>query len=238
MGPETLLSASELRVDARPHERRLGGNTPHVSTGSDGTRPGIPGVALAPLAPLVAAVSEGILLDRFIEPCDTKAWVVLALALGAIGTLVVRRGVISSLALVGAFLALGAGWHHYRWSDLDPDDLSRALTEKPQPVWARGVVREALGVRQSTGFRFGQEPGDQVTTRFVLDLAAVSDRGRWRRVSGRAMVTVTGDKSDIRAGHAVEAAGQIARIARPFNPGEFDYATYLRALGIRLRPQR
>ncbi len=139
------------------------------------------------------------------------------------------------LRLLGAFLAIGAGWHHYRWSDLDPDDLAWVLTESPKPVWARGVVREALGLRQSAGFGFGSAPADKLTTRFVLDLTAVTDDGRWRRAAGRAMVTVTGDRSEVRAGQAVETAGQIARIAQPLNPGEFDYATFLRAAGVRLR---
>jgi competence protein ComEC len=180
-------------------------------------------------------VSVGIAVDRFVEPFDASAWAILVLAFAAIAVFTVRRGLISSLALAGAFLAIGAGWHHYRWSELDPDDLAWGLTESPKPVWARGVVREALGLRHSEGFGFRSVPADQVTTRFVLDIAAVADLGQWRRASGRATVTVTGDRSDVRAGQAVEAAGRIARIARPLNPGEFDYATFLRSQGIRLR---
>jgi len=235
VGPDTLLSVSELRVEAKPHEGRPGGNPRHASSDRARPRPGAPSVFLAPLAPLVAAVSAGIVVDRFIEPCDASAWAILVLVFGTIAALSVRRGLISSLALVGAFLAIGAGWHHYRWSELDPDDLAWGVTENPKPVWARGVVREALGLRHSAGFGFGSAPADQVTTRFVLDLAAVTDDGRWRRASGRAMVTVTGDRSEVRAGQAVETAGQIARIAGPLNPGEFDYATFLRGQGIRLR---
>ncbi len=235
MGPLTLLPVSELLVEARPHKARPGGNTRHAC--SDGPKPdsGTRRVAIAPLAPLVAAVSAGIVVDRFIEPCGTLAWAIVGLSFGAIAALSLRRGLISSLAIAGAFLAIGAGWHHYRWSDLDPDDLAWVLTESPKPVWARGVVREALGLRRSAGFGFGSAPADQVTTRFVLDLTAVTDDGRWRRAGGRAMVTVTGDRSEVRAGQAVETAGQIARITGPTNPGEFDYATFQRAAGIRLR---
>ncbi|MGO9465078.1 MAG: ComEC/Rec2 family competence protein [Isosphaeraceae bacterium] len=235
MGPDTLLSVSELRVEARPHEGRAGGHTHHAPSVRAIPRPGARRVAIAPLAPLVAAVATGIVFDRFREPCDTSAWAILGLAFGAIAALSVRRELISSLALLGAFLAIGAGWHHYRWSDLDPDDLVWVLTESPKPVWARGVVREALGLRHSAGFGFGSAPAERVTTRFVLDLTAVTDDGRWRRATGRAMVTVTGDRSEVRAGQAIETAGQIARIARPLNPGEFDYATFLRAAGTRLR---
>ena len=74
-----------------------------------------------------------------------------------------------------------------------------------------------------------------MTTRFVLDLNSISDGQRWHDASGRAIVLVMGEKPEIRAGQAVEAAGQIATIAPPLNPGEFDYRAFLQAQGIRLR---
>jgi competence protein ComEC len=48
-------------------------------------------------------------------------------------------------------------------------------------------------------------------------------------------VFVAGDRTNVRAGQGVEAAGQLARVARPLNPGEFDYRAFLQAQGIRLR---
>jgi competence protein ComEC len=235
VGPDTLLAVSQLRVEARPLQRPSELNARHrpsvqANIGATARR-----LKVAPLAPLVAVVSAGIIVDRFIEPLDTSAWLSLVLAFAAIALVSVRRRLISYLALLGAFLAVGAGWHHYRWSALESDDLVWGISESPKPAWVRGIVREALGLRHSEGFGFAKTPAENVTTRFVVDVTAVNDDGDWRRASGRAIVTVTGDRSEIRAGQAVQAAGQIARIARPLNPGEFDYATFLRAQGIRLR---
>ena len=109
-------------------------------------------------------------------------------------------------------------------------------TETPRPAWVRGVVSEARGLRhQRPGFGFGTSEQEKVTTRFVLDFTDISDGQSWHKASGRAIVVVTGDRSAIRAGQAVEAAGQIAVIAPPLNPGEFDYRGFLQAQGIRLR---
>ena len=68
-----------------------------------------------------------------------------------------------------------------------------------------------------------------------MDVTEVSDGSRWRAASGRVIVIVAGDRTDLHAGQPVEAAGQLARVAGPLNPGEFDYRSFLRAQGIRLR---
>ena len=116
-----------------------------------------PAFVVAPLVPLVAAVAMGIVVDRFVEPCQTKAWLMIALACGAIAVLTVRRALISSLAVMVASCAIGGGWHHFRWSDMAPDDLAWSITETPRPAWVRGVVREALGLRKTEGFGFGTD---------------------------------------------------------------------------------
>jgi competence protein ComEC len=190
---------------------------------------------VAPLVPVFVAIAAGILVDRYVEPCGTRTWATVALACGGIAGLAIRTSALGSLVLLFALFAVGGGWHHYRWSDLAPHDLARSVSETPQPAWVRGVVREALGLRRSEGlgFRTGEEL--RVTTRFVLDLRAISDGKTWHPASGRAIVLVTGDRSEIRSGQAVEAAGQIARLAAPSNPGEFDYRAFQRAQGVRLR---
>jgi len=190
---------------------------------------------VAPLVPLVVALSVGIVLDRYVEPCRTRTWVSLALASGTVAALTVRRSLISSSALVAAFVALGGGWHHLRWADLAADDLARSVTDTPQPAWVRGVVREALPLRKSEGFGFRPGEPAQVTSRFVLDLTAISDGKHWQAASGRAMVIVTGDRHEFQAGQRVEAAGHLAGLAPPLNPGEFDYRAFMQAQGIRLR---
>jgi competence protein ComEC len=185
---------------------------------------------------LVAAVAAGILADRWIDPWQTKTWVAIALGLAVIAALAIRHTILFCITVLAALFAVGGGWHHHRWSDLAADDLAWSLTEMPRPAWVRGVVSESRGLRhRREGFGFGTSQEEQVTTRFVLDVASISDGRNWHAASGRAAVVVTGDRSEIRAGQAVEAAGQIARTAPPLNAGEFDYRAFLQAQGIRLR---
>jgi competence protein ComEC len=191
---------------------------------------------IAPLAPLVVAAAVGIVADRWLLALDTLTWVRIALAFGVIAIVTIRHTKIFCLALLAGIAAIGAGWHHHRWSDMAADDLAWSVAETPRPTWARGVVTEARGLRrQRDGFGFGASDHEKVTTRFVLDLTSISDGQIWHKASGRVMAVVMGDRSLIRAGQAVEAAGQISAIAPPLNPGEFDYRGFLRAQGIRLR---
>jgi competence protein ComEC len=211
--------------------------TPSGRIGSFAIRKGAAptNLAIVPLVPLVVALATGIVLDRYAEPLGTRSWVGLVLVLGSIAALRIRRSAFARAALFAAFVALGGGWHHYRWTDLAPDDLAQGATETPQPAWLRGVVRESLGKRLSEGFGSRRGDSPQVTTRFVLDLAGFNDGKEWHKASGRALVIVSGDRGDIQAGQPVQAAGHLARFAPPLNPGEFDYRAFMQAQGIRLR---
>ena len=190
-----------------------------------------PEVRVAPLVPLASAVAAGVVADRFGVAWSTTAWAWLALlacAVAAIGVARRRGEMAQAVALLVALGALGGGWHHLHWSDLAADDLARGVDETPRPAWVRGVLREVLG------FRPGGFPGEAGTTRAVLDLTGLNDGWRWHRVSGRASLRVEGDRTDLAAGRAIEAAGSLAKIAGPLNPGEFDTRNALRARGIRL----
>jgi len=191
-------------------------------------------LVIAPLAPLVAAAAAGIVADRWLLPAETTTWAAMALVLGMIAALTIRHTILFCMAVLAATAAVSGGWHHHRWSDRPADDVSWSVTDMPRPVWARGVVSESRGLRhQRDGF--GTSETNKVTYRFVLDLKSISDGQRWHDASGRAIVIVMGEKPEIRAGQAVEAAGQIATIPPPLNPGEFDYRAFLQAQGIRLR---
>jgi competence protein ComEC len=193
------------------------------------TRKPAPPARVAPLMPVALAAAGGVVLDRYAEPWGTFAWVVMAAAGGVIGLVMGRWGRVAAVAVLGAWGALAGAWHHHRWSDLAGDDLARVVGETPRPAWVRGVLRDVQG------FRPGSEPEMSGATRAVLEVTEVQSGGAWVAASGRAMMTVVGDRSDLRAGDAVEAAGSLALVPRPLNPGEFDYRNYLRAQGVRLR---
>ncbi len=178
-----------------------------------------------PLVPVALSVLVGIVLDRYVEPWGTSVWGLISLV-GVVAALGLRNQfVLASFGLLLAAMALGGGWHHHRWSDLSPSDLARTVGEDPRPAWVRGVLREVLGTR----------PGETPTTRVVLDVSGIQDGRRWQRASGRLQVVILGERADLEAGQWVEAAGSLAAVAGPLNPGEFDYRAYLRAQGIRLR---
>ncbi len=187
---------------------------------------------IAPLAPLAFAVASGVVADRYVGPLGTFAWSVSALALACVAALAWRLRGFGGLAIVGAFVALGGGWHHYWWSDLVPDDLARApwTSGERRPTWVRGVPVEAATFREGDG-----GPGDRGSTRTVLALTGINDGRGWRPASGKVQTWIAGDRSDLEAGRAVEAAGMLSTIEGPLNPGEVDFRPILRSRGIRLR---
>jgi competence protein ComEC len=184
---------------------------------------------VAPLVPLAMAVAAGIVADRFGGAWETTTWAALAGGSAVTAFLLRRWRWLGAVALVLAWVALGGGWHHRRWSDLPADDLARSVDERPRPAWLRGVLVDGAS------FRPGLRPESTGSTRTVLVVAAISDGQRWRRASGRVLATIAGDRTDLKAGEVVSAAGTLAAVAGPLNPGEFDYRDYLRAQGIRLR---
>ena len=190
---------------------------------------------VAPFVWMVTAMAVGIVLDRYLEPWGTQKWVGVALAFAAIAVFLARRASICVALVLAAIAAAGGGWHHFRYSDVAAGDLSLRVTEAGHPAWLRGVVREALGIRTGSGFGTGAPEGTRVSTRFLLDLTEISDGKEWRKVSGRATTIVTGDRSEIVSGQSIEAAGLLALIAPPMNPGEFDYRAFQRVEGVRLR---
>jgi competence protein ComEC len=194
-----------------------------------------PRFVASPFVCIVTAVASGIALDRFVDPWGTRKWIGLALLLISIACFLARRRSLVTAIVLASLVPIGGAWHHYRYTDVEPDNLAQGITADGRPAWVRGVVREALGVRRSQGFGFGSDDSSRASTRFVIDLTEYSDGRSWRKASGRASTIVTGDRSEILAGQSVEAAGQLALLAPPLNPGEFDYRAFERVEGIRLR---
>jgi competence protein ComEC len=188
---------------------------------------------VAPVALLVIAMAGGIAIDRHTGLIETPSWINLALAALTVSALTMRRSAVSTAAVLVSIVALGGAWHHARWNDAPADDLAWGVSETPRPAWVRGTVTELLGLRTSEGYGPGDSP--RVVTRMVVDVIAVADGRSWRSASGRVLAIVAGHRADLRAGDPVEAAGQLARVAGPLNPGEFDYRAFLRAQRIRLR---
>ncbi len=142
-----------------------------------------------------------------------------------------RRERPQRLAIVAAFVALGGGWHHHRWSDLPPDHLAWSIVEgdRPRPSWVRGVLVA------EPRFRPPESPRRDGSTRTVLEVSGIFDGARWQPASGRVALYVDGDRPDLAMGEPVEVVGALGPVSGPLNPGEFDSRAALRGDGVRLR---
>lgn len=184
----------------------------------------------APLAPVALAMGIGITVDRYLASGTTLFWVTAALAAAAVAALCGRGATgVAYAAILTAWLAVGGGWHHARWSDLAPEDVARRVSETPQPAWLRGVLLEV------PAFRPGSGRNEAGSTRTVLAVSALSDGRSWQKAGGQVLLVVAGDRTELSAGALVSAVGQLGAVPGALNPGEFDYRDYLRAQGIRAR---
>ncbi|MFO0956044.1 MAG: ComEC/Rec2 family competence protein [Isosphaeraceae bacterium] len=185
----------------------------------------------APMLVPAASMAAGIWLDRACGGPSTIAWCSLAIPSGLLAIAGVRRGAGWALAALAiAFAAFGGGWHHRRWSDLDPLDLARGDWSGGRIVLIRGVMTDV------PAYRPGSMPGDEGITRSFLAATSLGDgRGNWRPASGRLQLAVPGDRTDLAMGDPVEAAGILREVEGPLNPGEVDFRDILRAEGVRLR---
>src|SRR5262245_56997217 len=97
-------------------------------------------------------MAGGIVIDRLARPIETRSWLGLALGGLTLSALTLRRGRVSTAAVLASILALGGGWHHARWNDEPADSLAWGATDHPRPAWVRGAILEVLGLRTSEGF--------------------------------------------------------------------------------------
>ena len=114
-----------------------------------------PRFVVSPFVCIVTAVAVGIALDRFLDPWGTRKWVGLALVFIAIACFLARRRSRRDRFCSGISRPVwrrpGITIATRTWQ---PDDLALRVTEDGRPAWVRGVVREALGVRNERGIRF------------------------------------------------------------------------------------
>lgn len=184
------------------------------------------------LVPAAFAVLFGVIADRLASPATTTAWALTAAALAAFAAWRAHRNPQTARwGLILAIGALGAGWHHARWSDRRPDDLSLAFDAHPgaRPSWLRGVLVAVPEWSPTEGIDLDGR------TRTVLDATHASDGNRWQPASGRVRLIIAGRRTDLRMGDPITVAGTLEAIPGPRNPGEFDLRAKLRADGIRLR---
>ncbi|MFM7057592.1 MAG: ComEC/Rec2 family competence protein [Planctomycetota bacterium] len=183
------------------------------------------------------------LLILGIRLADAFAWQpgsCLALASGCLLLAAPLRPLSATTALVllhGALLAVGASLWSVRSATQDGRDLALLLQDRPG--WTQSSVRlcgtlsciPALDtVRDSAGTSFSNS---RPRTAFLLQATELLAGTQPLPVRGLCRVWVDGDATNqVRWGDAVELIGRLSLPEGPRNPGEFDYALYLRRTGI------
>ncbi len=187
----------------------------------------------APLVPVALAATAGIVLDRYLSVPWAASLVALVVALFGWFLLRRRTGGLRLIYLWAATAAVAALYHHHYYNSYAADDIGRFATADPQPVKLRGVLdEEPIAIRQP-----GDDPLRSIArldaTRAVLRCTAVMQRDDWQSASGCARLEITGLRPDLHVGDEVEVAGRLVEPQPAMNPGEADYAGYLRDQRIR-----
>ncbi len=197
-----------------------------VGSRSNTARP----IRYQPLVAVTCAACAGIAADRF---CPLPVWIWWSLALAAwAGWLALwrrDRGTPAGLILLGSVAATAGAWHHCGWHLFADDDLGSFARTADQPVCLEGIALQAA--------RAVPEPRPDPlrsmragpSARLPLQVVALRDGRVWRSVSGRVEVYVQGPCDAPRSGDRLRVFALLESPPPLANPGQFDYARYLRA---------
>jgi competence protein ComEC len=183
--------------------------------------------------PFALAATAGIVLDRqfALVPAFTLP---AGLAL-VIAWLICRNRTSPGLAMTYLCCAAGilvAAYHHLSLHGLGNDDIGRFVATEPVPARVRGALDTEPIIPKKPPAQVFRGFAEPESTRFVLRVSGLKDVGGWQTASGLIQVTVTGRVLGLHLGDAVEIVGRLAAPTTPGNPGEFDYAAFLRDQGI------
>lgn len=187
---------------------------------------------LAPLAYAFALAAAAIVVDRWLG-LPIVGWLI-----GSVVALAVwffaRRATFPPLrhgALLAAFACLAGGWHHANWFLFAANDLGNFAGDSPRPVVVEAV---ALG-----DCRHRPEPPSdplrtipqQEETRLRLAVKAIRNGSNFEPAAGKCELIVSGNLQGVRYGDRLRVSATLVKPDPPKNPGEFDYASFLRARG-------
>lgn len=186
----------------------------------------------APLVPVALAFTAGIVLDRFVgisTPVSASAAAALLVACAS-----VWRGPLQVAAaplLWFAIAAAGAFYHPWRVETMAPDDIRLWATSEGRPTRLRGLIDSEPTHLKSIDEPLRTTP-TKPATRVVVQVREVEVRRTWADASGLLQVHIEGGRQNLRVGDEVELVGRLTLPSEPANPGEFDYARFLRDQGI------
>jgi competence protein ComEC len=183
----------------------------------------------APLVPVALAATAGIVLDRYMSiPLPVSLVATVACLAAWAATRIGRPSGLPLIYLAGAVVALAAAYHHFHREVYAGDDIGFFVTADPRPARVQGVlVEEPVIAWQPASDPLLSIPHAD-STQAVLQVTRLQSHDAWLPVSGRARLTVAGHLQGLHIGDQVEVIGRLRAPHGPANPGEFDYASYLR----------
>jgi competence protein ComEC len=194
----------------------------------------------APVGFIALAGTAGIVLDRY-SSIPLSVSLVVAVIGGILTWIIWFSGGKPGLAFVYLGIsaaALGAGYHQGYRNVYTADDLGEFVTPDARPVWLRGILDEEPRIQwQPPASPLQSIPrsdlGKTDPTVAVIRVSQLRRTDDWMAVSGRAQLIAAGHLRDLHVGDEVEIVGRLVAPRGPGNPGEFDYASYLRDQRIR-----
>lgn len=192
-----------------------------------------------PLVVILAAVTAGILADRF-HPLPLSAWwatVAVGLALWMTLQLLERRffdraawaAVLGNFLVLAAIAATAGAWHHCRWNLMTDDDLGRYALGDSRPICVEAVAVESPRRLPPAADDPMRTMPRSESSRLAVDLLALRNGAAWQPVSGRATLLIAGSPPTIAPGDRLRCFGRLSAPEGPQNPGDRDDAAFLRA---------
>lgn len=210
-------------------------------TNGQGQRPDNPtersGPRYSPLVIVLAAVAAGIILDRH-SALPIRIWFSAGVISLAAWLAAFRCGwqKTAGMAVLLAAACIAGGWHHFRWSLYDVNNIGFFVASESQgggdgPVCLRAEVLETPSIISAPPYDPMRIIPRSDRTRLELCVEELRDGDAWRPAGGRATLYVAGHVLGIKTGDRVEVLASLYRPSKPRNPGGRDYATHLRADG-------
>ncbi len=185
-------------------------------------------VAYAPLLPIAAAATIGLVADRYLHIPIPLSLASTLLCL--IAWMVCRQRKRDQLALIyqwACWVGIAAAYHHASRNLYAVDDIGEFAQDEPALVRVHGTLAEEPVVQH----RRKDDPLVSVPRTepvlAVLQVAEIEQEDRWVPASGNAQLQVEGKLELLHVGDEIEATGWLSRPLSPMNPGEADFAARL-----------